>query len=100
MKGQLSCAVLRGLGGSNTSPATRLAGWEVRTYLLIKYAYRCVYCGKTDVPFELDHLQPRSRGGSNRVSNLVLSCHACNQAKGKQTAAEFGHPQVEARAKA
>jgi hypothetical protein len=77
-----------------------LAGWEVRTYLLIKYAYRCVYCGKTDVPFELDHLQPRSRGGSNRVSKLVLSCHACNQAKGKQTAAEFGHPQVEARAKA
>ena len=76
-----------------------LAGWEVRTYLLIKYAYRCVYCGKTDVPFELDHLQPRSRGGSNRVSNMALSCHACNQAKGKQTAAEFGHPQVEARAK-
>jgi 5-methylcytosine-specific restriction endonuclease McrA len=76
-----------------------LAGWEVRTYLLIKYAYRCVYCGKTDVPFELDHLQPRSRGGSNRVSNLALSCHECNQAKGKQTAAEFGHPQVEARAK-
>jgi len=76
-----------------------LAGWEVRAYLLIKYAYRCAYCGKTNAPFELDHLQPRSRGGSNRVSNLALTCHECNQTKGNQTASEFGHPEVEAGAK-
>jgi len=77
-----------------------LAGWEVRAYLLIKYEYRCAYCGKSNLPFEIDHIRPRSRGGSNRVSNLVLACHACNQAKGSQTASEFGHPEVEARAKA
>lgn len=75
-----------------------LAGWEVRAYLLVKYAYRCAYCGKIKVPFEIDHLRPRSRGGSNRVSNLALACHACNQAKGNQTASEFGHPEVEAKA--
>ena len=51
---------------------------------------------KQDGPFELDHLRPRSRGGSNRISNLVLSCHDCNLAKGNLTAAEFGHPEVEA----
>jgi 5-methylcytosine-specific restriction endonuclease McrA len=33
------------------------------------------------------------------VSNLVLSCHDCNQRKGNQTAAEFGHPEVERAAK-
>jgi 5-methylcytosine-specific restriction endonuclease McrA len=77
-----------------------LVGWEVRAYLLIKYAYQCVYCGKTQGPFELDHIQPKSRGGSDRVSNLVLSCHECNAAKGQQTAAEWGHPEVETRAKA
>ncbi len=77
-----------------------LAGWEVRAYLLLKYAYRCVYCGKTDVPFEVDHIRPRSRGGSHRISNLCLACHACNQAKGDRTASEFGHPEVEAQAKA
>jgi 5-methylcytosine-specific restriction endonuclease McrA len=77
-----------------------LAGWEVRAYLLIKYAYRCAYCGKTNVPFEIDHIQPRSRGGSKRVSNLALACHECNQAKGSETASEFGHPEVAARAKA
>ena len=31
--------------------------------------------------------------------NLVLACHDCNTAKGHQTAAEFGHPEVEAQAK-
>lgn len=76
-----------------------LAGWEVRAYMLIKYEYRCAYCGKTDCPFELDHILPRSRGGSNRISNLALACHDCNAAKGKQTAVEFGHPEVQERAK-
>ena len=41
----------------------------------------------------------RSRGGSNRVSNLVLSCHHCNLAKGNKTAAEWGHPEVENQAR-
>jgi 5-methylcytosine-specific restriction endonuclease McrA len=76
-----------------------LAGWELRSYLLLKYDYRCAYCGKQNTPFELDHQVPRSRGGSNRASNLVLACHACNQAKAGKTAAEFGHPEVAARAK-
>src|SRR5260370_9212240 len=52
-----------------------------------------------DIPFEVDHILPRSRGGSNRISHLCLACHACNQQKGDMTAAEFGHPQVEAQAK-
>lgn len=76
-----------------------LFGWEVRAYVLEKFGRRCVYCGRGDTAFELDHVVPKSRGGSNRVSNLVLSCHECNQAKGDNTAAEFGHPEVEARAR-
>jgi len=76
-----------------------LAGWEARAYLLVKYEYRCAYCSKIDTPFEVDHILPRSRGGSHRISNLCLACHACNQQKGDMTAAEFGHPQVEAQAK-
>ncbi len=76
-----------------------LFGWEVRAYLLEKFQYRCAYCGRAHTVFELDHIVPRSRHGSNRVSNLALSCHDCNIAKGKQTAAEFGHPEVEAQAK-
>ena len=77
-----------------------LFGWEVRSYLLEKFGRRCAYCRISHVPFEIDHQVPRSRGGSNRVSNLVLSCHSCNLAKGNRTAAEWGHPEVEGQARA
>jgi hypothetical protein len=76
-----------------------LAGWEVRAYVLEKFQHRCAYCRCEQTVFELDHIVPRSRHGSNRVSNLALSCHACNGAKGDQTASEFGYPEVEAVAK-
>jgi 5-methylcytosine-specific restriction endonuclease McrA len=76
-----------------------LFGWEIRGYLLEKFGRRCVYCGQGETAFEIDHVVPKSRGGSDRVSNLVLSCHDCNRAKGDRTAAEFGHPQVEGQAK-
>ena len=76
-----------------------LYGYEVREYLLEKFNRTCVYCSKTDVPMEVEHIVPRSRGGSNRVSNLTLSCRPCNEKKGNQTATEFGHPEVQAKAK-
>src|SRR6266566_1100125 len=77
-----------------------LFGWEIRSYLLEKFVRQCAYCRISAVPFEIDHQLPRSRGGSNRVSNLVLSCHNCNLAKGDKTAAEWGHPEVESQARA
>jgi 5-methylcytosine-specific restriction endonuclease McrA len=76
-----------------------LHGYEVREYLLEKFNHTCAYCNKTDVPMEIEHINPRSRGGSNRISNLTLSCRPCNEKKGNQTASEFGHPEVEAQAK-
>ncbi|MEP7289557.1 MAG: RNA-guided endonuclease IscB [Chloroflexota bacterium] len=76
-----------------------LAGYEVREYLLDKWQRRCAYCGKTDTPLEVEHITPKARGGTNRVSNLTLACHDCNQRKGTQTAVEFGHSKVQAEAK-
>jgi hypothetical protein len=52
-----------------------------------------------NVPLEVEHITPKVRGGSNRVSNLTLACHDCNQSKGSMTAAEFGHPNIQAKAK-
>ena len=71
-----------------------LAGFEVREYLLAKWGRRCAYCGASGVgqggvPLNLDHIHPRSRGGSDRVSNLALACVPCNQAKGRRPAEEF-----------
>jgi 5-methylcytosine-specific restriction endonuclease McrA len=75
-----------------------LAGYEVREYLLEKWHRCCAYCGATDLPLQVEHIMPRSRGGTNRVSNLTLACEPCNQAKGNQTAVEFGYPEIQAQA--
>ncbi|MDA8143418.1 MAG: RNA-guided endonuclease IscB [Thermoplasmatales archaeon] len=71
-----------------------LQGYEIREYLLEKFHRKCVYCSKTNVPLEIEHLTPKSRGGSNVVSNLAISCHECNQEKNNLTAEEFGHPEL------
>lgn len=76
-----------------------LFGYEVREYLLEKFNRTCAYCGVTHVPFEVEHIIPRDRGGSNRVSNLTIACHPCNLKKGNQTASEFGFPDVLAQAR-
>jgi hypothetical protein len=76
-----------------------LQGYEVREYLLEKFNRTCIYCGKTGVPLEIEHIVPKSRNGSDRVSNLTISCHKCNQKKGNRTAEEFGHPEVNELAK-
>ena len=74
-----------------------LQGYEIREYLLEKFHRKCVYCGKTNVPMEIEHLTPKSRGGSNTVDNLAISCHECNQKKNNLTAEEFGYPKVRKR---
>lgn len=75
-----------------------LYGYEIREYLLEKWDRKCAYCGKRDIPLEIEHITPKSRGGSNRESNLCIACHKCNQNKGTMTASEFGHPEVQAKA--
>ena len=50
----------------------------------------CQYCGKR-LPrqqLNLDHVIPRSRGGTSRWDNVVCSCVACNRRKGGRTPQE------------
>lgn len=76
----------------------QLQGYLVREYVLSKWNRRCAYCGVSDTPLQVEHITPRSRGGSNRVTNLTLACERCNISKGTQTAAEFGYPHIQAQA--
>lgn len=78
-----------------------LAGYEIREYLLEKWGRCCAYCAKTDIPLQIDHIEPRARGGSDRISNLTLACQTCNQAKGSKPVGEFlkGKPGVLAKIK-
>jgi 5-methylcytosine-specific restriction endonuclease McrA len=66
-----------------------LAGYEVRAYLLEKWERACSYCGSKDVPLQIEHIQPRAKGGTNRISNLCLACESCNTAKGTLDIAVF-----------
>ena len=68
------------VSGVNYQQGT-LFGYEVREYLLEKWNRTCAYCGKQDIPLQIDHIYPKSKGGSNRVSNLTLACQCCNQKK-------------------
>jgi len=76
-----------------------LQGYEVKEYLLDKWGRKCAYCGETDAPLEVEHIVPTSRGGTDRVSNLTISCRICNLKKGNQTAEDFGHPHIQQQAK-
>lgn len=66
-----------------------LAGYELREYMLEKWHRKCAYCGATDTQLEIEHIIPKSKGGSNRVSNLTLSCTKCNQKKGNKPIEQF-----------
>ena len=48
---------------------------------------------------QVEHIVPKAREGSNRVSNLTLACEPCNRRKGKRTANEFGCPDIQAQAR-
>ncbi len=63
--------------------------YEVREYLLEKFNRTCVYCGVKDMPLEVEHIKPKSKGGTNRVSNLTIACVSCNQAKSNLDIQEF-----------
>jgi 5-methylcytosine-specific restriction endonuclease McrA len=66
-----------------------LSGYEVREYLLEKWGRRCQYCDAEQVPLQIDHVLSKSRGGTDRVSNLTLACQPCNQRKGNRDLRDF-----------
>ena len=82
---QMQSASISGVGYQQGT----LAGYEVREFLLEKWDRTCAYCGGKDTKLEIEHINPRSKGGSNRVSNLCLACVPCNQKKGNQDIKDF-----------
>ena len=54
-----------------------------RKNILIRDENRCQYCAKRfrEGQLTLDHVIPRSKGGSSRWTNVVAACKPCNQEK-------------------
>ena len=55
-----------------------------RRALFARDGWRCVYCGTTAGRLTLDHVVPRSRGGTSEWENVVTSCAPCNLKKGNR----------------
>ena len=55
-----------------------------RKNILLRDRYTCQYCSAvfSAVELTLDHVMPRSRGGTSSWENLVASCRRCNNRKG------------------
>lgn len=71
---------------------SRLEYRQHREYVLQRDGMACVYCGTTEAALQLDHVIPKSRGGSDDPSNLVAACKRCNTSKGAKTPEEWrGH---------
>lgn len=62
-----------------------------RTRLYDKTDGRCAYCGckLNELNYSVDHLQPKSKGGTNEEENLFLCCKSCNSRKKNRTLEEL-----------
>jgi 5-methylcytosine-specific restriction endonuclease McrA len=59
-----------------------------RAGLMHRDRYRCAYCGGRAET--VDHIVPRSRGGTLTWDNAVAACIRCNHRKADRTPAEAG----------
>jgi len=62
---------------------------KYRASVLRRDKYTCVYCGSKE-RIGLDHVIPRSKGGSDSPDNLVAACFPCNRKKGARTPEQAG----------
>jgi 5-methylcytosine-specific restriction endonuclease McrA len=55
-----------------------------RKAVLARDSWTCQYCGQRKPGLTVDHVIPRSRGGTSAWDNIVASCAACNRRKGNR----------------
>jgi len=56
---------------------------KVRFEVLKRDSFACQYCGASapEALLQVDHIKPVSKGGTNRITNLITSCQPCNSGK-------------------
>lgn len=83
--------------GAVATPRVRLRptgpAWQkIRKAVIDRDGLYCRYCWKPCAIVEIDHIHPLSRGGSNDLRNLCVSCRDCNGMKGAKTWFEWRFP--------
>ena len=74
-----SKAYVFNLQTTSSSEAKRLWRRDIKE----KWDYECAYCGDNK-NLTMDHVVPRSKGGTDFTKNVVCCCHSCNQDKGHE----------------
>jgi hypothetical protein len=66
-----------------------------RFHVFERDGFTCQYCGAkaADDELQIDHITPKSLGGTDDVENLVTACQACNSGKGKRSVRKPEHLQ-------
>ena len=84
-KDKEACATCKTMATDGTLRALP-AGKSLTLIQMLRLAFegRCAYCGQEVAPLDstIDHIVPKSRGGTNAWDNLALACRSCNGAKG------------------
>ena len=57
--------------------------------ILEEFDQCCAYCQVRNVPLQLEHMTPLSRGGHHTKANVVPACRSCNRRKSARTIFEF-----------
>lgn len=58
--------------------------------LLKKRGNRCFYCGgvMSESTMTIEHLKPKAKGGTDKISNVYLAHESCNRAAGHKSVDE------------
>lgn len=67
-------------------------GPSLKAEIVARDGLVCTYCGTEEGPFDIDHVHPISKGGTNDPANLAVACAACNRSKGARSLHEWRGP--------
>jgi hypothetical protein len=56
---------------------------KIRFEIFKRDGFKCAYCGKAPpaVTLELDHIEPKAKGGKDDINNYLTACFDCNRGK-------------------
>lgn len=67
---------------------------KVKDEVRRRYNYSCGYCGVSEIfsgaELEIEHFQPKSKGGTDEIENLIYACAKCNRNKSDYWVDESG----------
>jgi 5-methylcytosine-specific restriction endonuclease McrA len=89
---------VRGKTAGNAGKGSKWIGKVRRRRIYARDGHRCVWCGRLAEKLTLDHVVPRSHGGTKENQNLVTACMPCNRLRGNASVIEFaaklGRPEI------